>query len=300
MPHSRRTMEHPRQSPATLGAMALAVGVLLLGGAIPAEAQLNATAHDDGWVLAAAHTPGREGSIWRTDVWVRFVSSVTDDTELTFYFNPTEQDNTLATGQVVTLNSGQEVYHFEDVVFDFLGDDGEDWLGAIHYVANANVQVWARIYNIDEDQTESFGQLVVGIPTSDMSPYTDPFDADRQQWMVAMQHTGDERFRVNVGVVNPTGVPTRYLVRMFDETNNNPPPGSSVSVEVDVPPFSMVQLGDPFADVNGGDWSNYQIRVETDTPDGGAFAYASVVDNATNDAFFVRGVKLLTPDAVAD
>ena len=56
--------------------------------------------------------------------------------------------------------------------------------------------------------------------------------------------------------------------------------------------FSMIQLSDPFADVNGGDWSEYTMRVEADTVGSGAFGYVSVVDNATNDAFFVRGVKL--------
>jgi len=31
-------------------------------------------------------------------------------------------------------------------------------------------------------------------------------------------------------------------------------------------------------------------------PGSGAFGYASVVDNATNDAYFVRGVKLMEPE----
>jgi hypothetical protein len=35
------------------------------------------------------------------------------------------------------------------------------------------------------------------------------------------------------------------------------------------------------------------VRCKTDGA--GGFAYASVVDNATNDAFFVRGVKKMAP-----
>jgi hypothetical protein len=113
--------------------------------------------------------------------------------------------------------------------------------------------------------------------------------------MFAMKHTAGGRYRVNIGMVNPTAVATRFWVSVFDETGNFPP-GWSGGFEVQMPPFSMRQLNDPFADVNGGEWSQFIARVEADTPGSGAFGYASVVDNATNDAFFVRGVKLLGPD----
>ena len=59
---------------------------------------------------------------------------------------------------------------------------------------------------------------------------------------------------------------------------------------------AMVQLNDPFAGVMGGDWNTVMIRVINYSEGSGNFAYASVVDNATNDAFFVRGVKQMMPD----
>ena len=62
-------------------------------------------------------------------------------------------------------------------------------------------------------------------------------------------------------------------------------------VAVEVPPYSLLQLSDPFAWVDGGDWSEKQIRVEAKADGTGAFGYLSVVDNATNDAYFVRGIK---------
>jgi hypothetical protein len=57
----------------------------------------------------------------------------------------------------------------------------------------------------------------------------------------------------------------------------------------------LVQLNDPFAAINGGEWNTYTVRVESGTLESGVFGYASVVDNATNDAYFVRGVKMFTP-----
>jgi len=62
-------------------------------------------------------------------------------------------------------------------------------------------------------------------------------------------------------------------------------------IEVELAPYSMVQLSDPFASVDGGEWSEKQIRVEAEADGTAAFGYISVVDNATNDAYFVRGVK---------
>jgi hypothetical protein len=38
------------------------------------------------------------------------------------------------------------------------------------------------------------------------------------------------------------------------------------------------------------------IRTICHTEGAGTFAYASVVDNATNDAYFLRGAKQLFPD----
>jgi len=159
------------------------------------------------------------------------------------------------------------------------------------------VQVYARVYSISPDGSRTYGQVIEGIPTADMSmSFNDPGypGTKEHQWMFAMKHTADGRYRVNIGMVNPTPVATLFLVSIFDATGNSPPGFNET--EVMLPPFSMRQLNDPFDEINGGEWSQYIARVSTETPGSGAFGYASVVDNATNDAFFVRGVKLMEPD----
>lgn len=114
-------------------------------------------------------------------------------------------------------------------------------------------------------------------------------------WVGAIHYTAnvplqaDGRFRVNVGVVNPTPVGGRFWVSMFDEFGNH----TDATVELQLDAYSMVQLSDPFASVDGGDWSEKQIRVGAEAEDSGAFGYISVVDNATNDAYFVRGIKTM-------
>jgi hypothetical protein len=290
-----RTTHRPTHRPigrplgAAIGTVALAL--LLVAGA--AGAQVNQTLHTDGWILAAARAMGEHGSIWRTDLWIHFHSISGGTAQL--YFCEQMQDGSGIRPYQVVAPSGTKVVFIEDAVQHFLGVGSTDWMGAIHYQADWNVQVWARVYSISADGSESYGQIIEGVPTADMSnAYTSPdyVSTDEDQWIYAIRHTSDGRYRVNVGAVNPTATATRVWVSVFDQ-GDSVPGDSTISFEL--PPYSMRQLSDPFASLNGGDWADYVIRVEAATNGAGIFGYASVVDNATNDAYFIRGVKLLEP-----
>jgi len=255
---------------------------------------LNSTQHRDGWLLAAARAPGLQGSIWRTDVWVWRDSG--SDSTLRLYFCRSGQDNSAVVPIELELPGAQHGNHWEDIVETLLHVGDEPWLGAIRYECDDELQIWARVYSISPDGARSYGQLVEGIPTEDMTMAfgTPGFPGTREdQWMAAGKHTADGRFRVNVGAVNPTQVASRFWVRMYDSHTGSLEPGGT---EIQMPPYSMVQLTDPFAAVDGGEWSEKLIRVEAEASGSGAFGYVSVVDNATNDAYFVRGIKLLPYD----
>jgi hypothetical protein len=260
--------------------------------ASPAVAQLNQPLHTDGWILAAAHAPGLHGSIWRTDLWIARLETA-DQVRLRFCASDT--DNSNATEYVVDFETQfDKVAYIEDVVGEFLGVGGASWTGAIHYTSTGPVQVWARVYSIDTAGTASYGQLIEGIPTADMSPDDDPWDFRQQQYLMAVKHTADDRYRVNIGVVNPTEIEALYRVQAYS-ADGNCPPSDCMAFYVTVPPFSMVQTSDPFADWQEGGWNAVQIQAKCKTDGAGGFVYASVVDNATNDAFFVRGVKKMAP-----
>lgn len=283
----------PNLAPAAIRAAALAV-LIALPAAV--DAQLNQTMHHDGWILAAAHAPGAHGSIWRTDLWAHMKGS--GPVTMTLTLIRSGQDGTNAPRFELEFPANEATVHIEDVVDHFLDVGDGSWVGAIHYTAPALVQVYARVYSISADGSASYGQVIEGIPTVDMSiPVADPNYENSwgDQWMFAMKHTADGRYRVNIGMVNPTAVPTTFDVAIFDETTDVPP-GWDNDIEVQMPPFSMVQLSDPFGGVTGGEWSENIVRVRALELGSGAFAYASVVDNATNDAYFVRGVKGLRPD----
>jgi hypothetical protein len=259
--------------------------------AVPAEAQLNQTRHTDGWILAAAHAPGLQGSIWRTDLWI-VRGSEGGEVRLTFCEQNT--DNTNAEEYDVMFEEGDLVAFVEEAVDTFLGIGDGSWTGAIHYTAAFPVQVWARVYSVNAEGTESYGQIIEGIPTADMTPDNDPWNSLEQQYLFAVKHTADNRYRVNIGVVNPTSIEAQYQVAAYGG-DGNCPPGGCDWFDVTVPPYSMVQQQDPFADWQGGAWDEVSIQAQCQTDGAGVFVYASVVDNATNDAFFVRGVKRQQP-----
>jgi hypothetical protein len=198
-----------------------------------ASAQLNQTLHQDGWILAAAHAPGLHGSIWRTDLWVHARTYGTGSATLTFC--DAGQDGTNAQQYELEFAEGENIVYVEDVVDYFLHLGGGSWTGAIHYVSEFPVQVYARVYSISADGSRSYGQVIEGVPTADMSmAFNEPSypGTEEDQWMFAMKHTADGRYRVNIGMVNPTAVATRFWVSIFDGTWNEPPGGGTLDYEV--------------------------------------------------------------------
>ena len=243
----------------------IGVGLLiLLANTGPAEAQLNRTLHLDGWILAAAHAPGLQGSIWRTDLWIR---AHRGGGVVTLYFNRAEEDNSRVFGHEIEIGNPEKQIYIEDVVDQFLDVGNGSWVGAIRYESTTPVQVYARVYSVSEDGSASFGQVIEGIPTSDMTmPFTDDdYPGTREhQWMFALKHTADGRYRVNIGVVNPTATETSCPISIFGPDGNRPPGVGTSSFSITVPPYSLVQLSDPFGEISGGEWNNYTVRVETE------------------------------------
>ena len=104
------------------GVAALAAVILLT--APPAPAQVNQTLHYDGWILAAAHAPGLEGSIWRTDLW--FALDSAGSGPVTLRFCRSGNDNTgVLTGATYTVDTPALPEGFANdfaLLFDAKGD----------------------------------------------------------------------------------------------------------------------------------------------------------------------------------
>ena len=86
--------------------------VLLIGLSMPASAQLNKTQHADGWILAAAHAPGLQGSIWRTDLWVR--GQTYGGGTVTLYFSESGEDNSSAPGHEIQFGEPGRIVGYRE------------------------------------------------------------------------------------------------------------------------------------------------------------------------------------------
>lgn len=247
--------------------------LLLLAACLAALAAPPAAAaqpgHLEGYLPSAAHTPGRFGSFWTTDLWIYHQGAST----VHLWFNRSGADNTDVQSVVLALE--EPVTTVRDVVGALFDTDG---VGSIHYLADGPVTVTSRTWTTAPGGG-SYGQTILGLPVSQAAvPDTGQAGSLR---MTVDQTAG---FRANLGLVNLSGVATTVSVEIFT-ANGVLAPGSS-SVEVELPPYGMTQLNDLLDRLEPGNRAGLIVRASVVSDQGAILAYLSEVDNRTNDASY--------------
>jgi len=226
--------------------------------------------HLEGYIPSAAHTDGKFGSFWTTDVWIYHQGA----SVIHLWFNPAGQDNTDGDSLVISLDD--PVVHITDIVDSLFGTEG---IGSIHYLADGPVTVVSRTWTTGEDGG-SFGQTVPGVPIGASSPA-----GSGQGGALRMLVDQKNGFRANLGIANVSPVPVTVAVEIFT-ADGQPAPGNS-SFTVDLAPFDMTQVNDVLNKRLGqGERQGLIIRVGVISAEGGIMAYLSEVDNTTNDGSY--------------
>jgi len=233
---------------ATVFAMSFVL-VLAVSGSVHAQTT---------WVAVAAHNAGLEESEWRTDAGVLNMCDGDATVEITLHTEAGEITETFV------IEGGRQQI-FEDVVAQLV--DGEA-NGALELVSDLPVSVTSRTFNQGPNGT--FGQSLEGV---------DPADGlTTGQTHYLQQLRQDGAFRTNLGVLNMGAEPLTVEVTLYDRL------GAEVGVyQLEVPGGQTVQDNRPYlqrygrSDIVGG-----YARV-TVLSGGGAWLYASVVDDMTND-----------------
>jgi hypothetical protein len=207
-------------------------------------------------VAAAAHADGAHGSSWRTDLSLLNLSGGTATTELRFR-------GTDSSAMEVVLEDGEQRL-IEDVVAA-IGASGS---GSLEIVSDRPIITGSRTYNLGDDGT--FGQYLEGRSIDRMAESGDTV------WLPQLRQNAD--FRSNIGLTNTTAAPTTVKVRFFD--------GAGVrlaqAVRV-IEAHGQTQFQEPFDRIAGrGDLDEAYATVTVESGDG-VIAYASVIDNHTND-----------------
>ncbi len=208
------------------------------------------------WVAAAAHADGAHASQWRTDLTLLNLSGGAATAELRF------RGPGSSTMMIVLADGEQRLV--EDVVAE-LGASGS---GSLEVVSDRMIIVGSRTYNVGDAGT--FGQYLDGRPNDALAGAGDTV------WLPQLRQNTD--FRSNIGLCNTTTTQATVRVRLFDGE------GAQLAEAVRVlPAHGRLQLQEPFdrlADRTDLDEAYATMTVESGD---GVIAYASVIDNHTND-----------------
>ena len=217
-------------------------------------------------VAAAARGEGAAGSLWRTDLGLLNSGEAATDVQVVLHRSDgsdLDLDLSLAAGEHRLL---------EDVV-GALGGEGS---GSLAIVSSSPILVSSRTYN--QSATGTFGQYLDGVGSSSTMA------AGSSVWLPQLQQNAE--FRTNIGLHNTGENPSRVRVHLRDAE------GSLLeSVQRTIEGGDRVQLQEPFDRIAGRtDIDAGYAVVEILTGDG-LVAYASVIDNRTNDPTTVPMVR---------
>jgi CubicO group peptidase (beta-lactamase class C family) len=210
------------------------------------------------WIAAAAHSSGVHGSVWRTDVCLLNRSSGTATAELRFR----RSDGDAAT-LVIRVSEGEQV-----AVSDVVAQMGMTGSGSIEVFSDQPLLASSRTYNASPEGT--FGLFLDGIPTRGSATTGDTV------WLSQLRQ--NPAFRTNVGLLNSGDTTARVRLYLYDRSG-----AELASRRRVLEPYAWLQLQEPFSRLAGRtDIDSGYVRIEVELGDG-VIAYASVIDNATND-----------------
>jgi hypothetical protein len=254
--------------------------VVLLVLAIPALSQglePSPTA-DYTWILpsVASFEGGAGGSSWTTGITVTNPSS--DNSGVTFKFLGHDRDGRdgaesgFFVGPGVVLGLG--LLNLFDMPQGF---------GAVRVTATSPhliIQSETSTY-VPGGYAGTVGQAVPALGPSDFasaSPKTlVPINEYESEWTPPAPGPKNS-FRTNLVLVNAGEIPVITHVELFAGDGT-----LLASRDVDLPPLGMAQINRVAASLGAGPVSNGRLTISTPTPGGLVAAYASVIDNISND-----------------
>ncbi len=210
------------------------------------------------WVAAAAHSEGASGSFWLSDLGL--LNNGVSALNATVFFHSASGSDRLFD---LNLEAGEHKL-LEDVV-GMLGASGS---GSIYVVADQPVFVSSRTYN--DSETGTFGQYLDGYSDTGM------VSAGALIWLPQLMQ--NVNFRTNIGLLNTGTLWGRVVVRLYDAD------GSMLSTTPHVIAAGQrLQLQEPFERFAGRTDIESGYAIVEVSSGSKISAYASVIDNRTND-----------------
>ncbi|HEX8618316.1 MAG TPA: hypothetical protein VF911_12080 [Thermoanaerobaculia bacterium] len=217
------------------------------------------------FIPATYRGEGGHGSVWRTEISVANVSSLTPHpvpVTITLYVD------SATSVSIETPLAQNETLAVKDALRDWF--DVESGGGIVRVTwddANARISANARIYNVG-----SGGEFGQGVP------------AVRLDRLVSDQFlhglSGINGNRTNIGISNPHNYAALVWVTLYDTSGL-----SRGSYSTMLEPRSYKQINDIFSQFNAGPLDAAMVRITS--TNSSIYAYASVVRNDTGDATYI-------------
>jgi PKD repeat protein len=225
----------------------------------------------------AARQDGQFDSKWRTDLHVYMTDPSFDalaGIELTFEFP--------GWGQTVKKTISRSTLVQEDVLGWLMG---EAYAGSgaviVRGFAATPPQIWTRTYTVASNGIGTFGQLIPAIQLGT----TASSDSGVEHYLMGLHDSNlaGAPFRTNLGLVNASTTRANFTIRAFGEN------GQTIGTHAEsVDPYQLKQfrVGPAIPLLNDG--RLFGLEIKSDQP--GMMAYASFIDNVSNDPVFELAV----------
>jgi uncharacterized repeat protein (TIGR01451 family) len=235
-------------------------------------------------------------SHWQSDIRVTNAGFAKQTYSLTF--TPEDSSKGTKTTQIV-IDSGATTA-LDDIVRNWygVGQLGESAIGVleIHPVTTSTgpkpeqtvgqsltTVASSRTYNVATNGT--LGQYVPAIPFASFIGKAAPNSL--AQVLSLQQVAQSAAFRTNFGLVEAAGKPASVVLSVFDDSGKN-----LQDIPIELKAFEQRQLNQMLATYGITNLSDGRVEAKVVAGDGRITAYASVVDNGTQDPLLVSGVAL--------
>jgi hypothetical protein len=216
------------------------------------------------WVPVVAHNPGLQESQWRSDLGLLNTGTSTANVLLAFH----------GTGGVVT-NTTYVPPGAQSILVDVVGRLAADGQGALAVSTDQPLVVTSRTYNQVPSTASCYPNGTQGQNYQTLTA-GDELPAGQSAWLPHL--TENSAYRTNIGLVNTHGAEAVVTVELYDGAGTK-----LADYTVSLAPGQWAQETQPFRNKAGQRAMDRGYAKVTVTSGSGVVAFASVVDNITND-----------------
>lgn len=240
-------------------------------------------------IPTVGHLGGADATHWQSDVRLTNAGFQKVRYQLTFTPAAGSKDGVKRTN--VTVDAGATMA-LDDIIRNWygLGSLGDGANGSLEILPLDNPEVTAlatvassRTYNVTANGT--LGQFVPAIP---LRGFVGRAAQNALPQVLSLQQVAQSpQYRTNVGIVEATGKAASAVLTVFNAAGTK-----LLELPVQLAAGEQKQLNGLLAQNGITNLSDGRIEVKVTGGDGKVTAYASVVDNVTNDPLLVSGVNL--------